>query len=91
MSRKVYVFDRTVGKVVPIEERVQPEVKESFHLITDEIEPVRNPVTREIVTSKSRLRRFYKERGYEEVGNEMPQHSARLRDHLGELKERGKW
>lgn len=91
MLRRVYVFDRTVGRVVPIEERTPLEKKESFQIITDEIDPVRNPVTREFVTSKSRLRQFYKERGYEEVGNEMPQHSDRLRDHLGELKERGEW
>jgi hypothetical protein len=88
MSRKVYVYDCVLGKVVPWQERTP---KDTIQIITDEVEPVRNIVTREMVTSKSRLRRFYKEQGYEEIGNEVPRESARLADHLMELKDRGEW
>jgi len=94
--RSVFVFDKSQGKVVPINERKdRPTVDRSsprgLQLIMDECDAFRNPVTGKMETSKSSYRRFLKEEGYEEIGNEMPQHSDHLKDHLGELKERGEW
>lgn len=93
MSNSIFIYDHMQKKVVPYGEHSghKKPIEAAFQLITDEIDPIKNPVTREFVTSKSNLRRFYKERGYEEVGNEIPHESSNLQDHLGELKERGEW
>ena len=87
--RSVFVYDKSQGKVVPINERkdlpvIDRSAPRGLQLIMDECEPFKNLVNGEMVTSKSNYRRFLKENGYQEVGNEMPEHSDRLKDHLGD-------
>lgn len=66
----VWRFNPNTGKVEPISEieRVDPDAP---HIITDEIEPTLSMTgTDKIYTSKSQLRKEYKELGFVETGGE---------------------
>jgi hypothetical protein len=73
MSQKYKLFQwcPVKQKVVPIEQ-VQPRVQSNARdlFIQDEMEPTRNPLnTKEVYTSKSKLRAAYKAAGAVEVGD----------------------
>ena len=66
---KLYQYCKVQKKVVPIED-VQVRIPESHYIITDEMAPVRNPLnSKEIYTSKRKLREAYKAAGAIEVGD----------------------
>jgi glutamyl-tRNA reductase len=66
---KLYQYCKIQKKVVPIED-VQVKVPESHYIITDEMAPVRNPLnSKEIYTSKRKLREAYKAAGAVEIGD----------------------
>jgi hypothetical protein len=69
MKYKLYQFCHTQQKVVPIEE-VRRETWARDLFIQDDMEPTRNPLNpKEIFTSKSELRKRYREAGVVEVGD----------------------
>jgi len=68
MTRTVFVFDHASGAVIPRSERQRSDV---HHVICDEMEPTRHPVTGKIMTSKSAMSRTTRELGLTEVGNDV--------------------
>jgi hypothetical protein len=68
---KLFQYCHVQKKVVPVEEiqkRVQSNARDLF--IQDEMEPTRNPLnSKEIYTSKSKLRAAYRAAGAVEVGD----------------------
>lgn len=83
MSRQVYKYCKVQCKVVPVDEVIDSEA--SLHIINDEMPPTRNPLnSKEIFTSKSKLRAAYRAAGVEEVGtayeNGYNPHKEKLRE-----------
>jgi hypothetical protein len=69
MKNKLYQYCKIQDKVVPIEE-VKREKYARDLFIQDEMEPTRNPLnSKEIYTSKSKLRAAYRAAGAIEVGD----------------------
>lgn len=67
---KLYQWCPTQRKVVPIEEVLVKTQQSTHHIITDEMAPVRNPLnSKEIFTSKRKLREAYRAAGAIEIGD----------------------
>jgi len=69
---KLFQYCHVQKKVVPIEEVCRPEAERnaSHYVITDEMDPVRNPLNpKEVFTSKRKLREVYRAAGAVEVGD----------------------
>ena len=64
---KRYVYDHALEKVIEVAER---GFERRLHIISDNQEPLRHPVTGKVYSSKSRFRADTKAAGCEEVGNE---------------------
>lgn len=70
MTRRIYVFDKKQGKVVPMEERQDIIHANAAHgYIPDEMEATRHPVDGHYYTSKAKFREVTRANGFEEVGN----------------------
>lgn len=65
----IYKYCETQKKVVPIDQVVR-QSRAIDYMTSDEMEPTRNPLnSKEIYTSRSKLRRAYRAAGAEEIGD----------------------
>jgi hypothetical protein len=67
--RRRWIQDPLTNKFIPEEEYVRPEIGQA-PIVMGDIEPYRNVVDGRVITSRSHHRRFLREHGLIEVGNE---------------------
>ncbi len=68
MTKGSYIWQ---GNTFVPKSEAKPVVKNVTHsIITDEMEPLEHPATREMITSKRKFRKITRDHGYEELGDQ---------------------
>ena len=75
MSRETYVLRD--GKLVP-KHMAAPKSGAAFFVISDEMKPMRHPITNKLMDSKSQFRAVTRAHGCVEVGNDVQRDTRRM-------------
>lgn len=71
MTRRLYVWDRDLQKMIPIEDaKLKPSNARNKGIIEDTMEATMHPSNGKVYDSKSAFRAESKARGLQEVGND---------------------